>query len=346
MSNVSRFPPMQTRAEHNLMQHPPRPDPSAPLRAAMALDAGGMASWSLDLQPGTIMGDPLAGYLLGQAGRPQPWSLRKVLARLHREDLGKIGILSTRLRSGEDSAQIMLRHLDRGRQHWLGIRGKVISRSPDGTLKRVVGVIWDAAMPQDLLHQQDKMTAELDHQVKNAFAVMRALVNIERRSAQSVEEFAALLNGQITAMANAHALSSLAAEHTAISGALVGVPDIVEAALGDWLYPDQGALPVANLNIETAPRMLPAKVSAFMLFLGDLVSDVRRSAPPEAAQITATISAADEAHAVLTWQNELTENEYKPSPLARHCLRMLGAELRLRTTSDPACIDVILPIDG
>jgi two-component sensor histidine kinase len=56
------------------------------------------------------------------------------------------------------------------------------------------------------LHQQEVLTHEMSHRVKNLFSLMAGMVRMSRRGATSVDDLTDKLVGRITALSDAHAL--------------------------------------------------------------------------------------------------------------------------------------------
>jgi two-component sensor histidine kinase len=77
------------------------------------------------------------------------------------------------------------------------------------------------------LDVQRTLTDELDHRVKNAFALVGGMISAARRSAANTDEFADILTGRLYALATAH---GLARREFSPSGAEIRV-----TALGDLI---------------------------------------------------------------------------------------------------------------
>ena len=73
---------------------------------------------------------------------------------------------------------------------WLGGRGKVIELAGDESPKTMVGVNWDITQRKRQEHSLALSAMEMDHRVKNSFAIMRALVSIGQRSATDLDSYA------------------------------------------------------------------------------------------------------------------------------------------------------------
>jgi two-component sensor histidine kinase len=73
---------------------------------------------------------------------------------------------------------------------------------------RLLGVTRDITERKQVEEHKNLLVAELDHRVKNALAVVAALVSRTRETTTSLPEFTAALDGRIKSMAIAHELLS------------------------------------------------------------------------------------------------------------------------------------------
>lgn len=67
-------------------------------------------------------------------------------------------------------------------------------------------ILRTEAKLQQALEQQELLTREMAHRVKNLFAVTNGMVQIAARSASTLQEMARILTGRLTALADSHAL--------------------------------------------------------------------------------------------------------------------------------------------
>ena len=69
-----------------------------------------------------------------------------------------------------------------------------------------LAVLQDQQRLRAAVAEQEMLTAEMSHRVKNLFSVVDAMIHISKRSADSVADFATILSGRLHALAAAHAL--------------------------------------------------------------------------------------------------------------------------------------------
>ena len=86
----------------------------------------------------------------------------------------------------------------------------------DGSITQWVGVHTDISKEREAEELQELLLRELDHRVKNLFAVVGGMVTLSARSATSPQELAATIQGRLGALASAHQL--IRPKHMAVNG--------------------------------------------------------------------------------------------------------------------------------
>jgi two-component sensor histidine kinase len=69
-----------------------------------------------------------------------------------------------------------------------------------------LAMVQDKQRLQDAVKQQEMLTAEMSHRVKNLFSIVDAMIHVSKRSATSAADMATILSGRLHALAAAHAL--------------------------------------------------------------------------------------------------------------------------------------------
>jgi PAS domain S-box-containing protein len=160
----------------------------------------------------------------GESG-PLAW-----LKMIHSDDLERFAFL-TREQAAQRrpvSVEFRLRHAASGEHRW--VRGSAVPVvEADGEVREWVGAIEDIHDRRMADEQMRTVARELEHRVKNVFALMQALVRQSARSAESVEHYREALEARLSALAQAQSLI------TAEPGAgAVSLPDLVRTALGPF----------------------------------------------------------------------------------------------------------------
>ena len=316
---------------------------NATLRAMLALDAGRMGSWSWDIVAGHVVGDPFVAKLLSLDFASQPWPLEAVFANMHPDDLPAVQDAVDAALLGADNYEVTFRDggidpaTGKAGARWLGARGRVTERDATGAPLRMIGVNWDATAQKNTEERLALLAGEMDHRVKNAFAVIRALINLGARTPGDKADFAASLRSQVEAMASAHELSArMARTPTQDQDTRLPVSELLKTALAPWL----GAHEADRVSIEMFIdfSLEPFQVSALSMLLYELATNaVKYGSLGEAGgrlRVTGDIVGDDTAQ--LAWV-ETTHSDITPpadvnaagfgSVLMSHCAKSLGATI-------------------
>ena len=328
---------------------------SAPVHAMLALDAGRMGSWSLDIPTGEVVGDRLVASLLGFQYDAQPWQAEQFYSSVHPDDLAEVQLAVDKALAGETPFyDIVFRtnQADESRPDvWLGARGQVTERDEGGAPLRLAGVNWDATAQKVNEQKLATLAAEMDHRIKNAFAVIRALVKIGVQSSSDKEDFASILSAQVEAMATAHALSARMARTTADADTKLDIREIIETSLAPWLNgPDdmsQRVGIICDKNMQIPPR----KVSPLAMILYEISTNAaKHGALAEAdGKVNITVDRHLDDAVTLKWTEtadiapRATETTGFGTVLLSHCAQNLGGSIT--QTKTVTGFETVLTID-
>lgn len=331
---------------------------TAPIRAMLALEAGRMGSWSWDIRTGLVTGDGLFANLFHLDEAAQPWQIDAVFASIHPDDLPKVQIaIATALESG-DAFEVEFRDrtpdpaigIDGVR--WLGARGCVTARAPDGEPLTVIGVDWDVTKQKLQAQRLGLLASEMDHRVKNAFAVIRALINIGRSSENTKDGFAETLRAQVDAMATAHALSARMARESEDPRASVSAEDILSSALSPWLAGIENSLNRVALDCTENFHLTPQKVSALSMMIYELATNATKHGALGVAGglLTVKTRRLGDTTYVIDWMEQTTARLDHPDShaagfgtvLIDHCVRTLSAKMTREVSQNGLHINLVL----
>ena len=260
-------------------------DVQAPMRALLALEAGRMGSWRWNIVEGTVTGDPFVADLLNMDFDAQPWPVDEVFASMHPDDLPRVQGEVDKALSGADIYEVEFR--DRvtdpvtGEEglRWLGARGRVTQRSDAGAPLEMIGVNWDATQQKTHEHSLSMLAGEMDHRVKNAFAVIRALISLGERVPGDKKSFAETLKNQVQAMSDAHAISARMARAAQAPSAPVPVAEVLRSALAPWMGGGAATNTTVRLDADESILVLPRNVSAVAMLAYELATNAAKYGP-------------------------------------------------------------------
>jgi PAS domain S-box-containing protein len=137
-----------------------------------------------------------------------------------------------------------------GREVWLEETGRA-EFDEEGRYLRLRGLTRDITERKRAEAHQQMLVRELDHRVKNLLATVATVAQRTREGSRSMDEFLAVFDGRIQAMANAHSLLSRSRWHG------VSLADLVQTELapcaGEGATHVEG--PLALLTAEAAQAM-------------------------------------------------------------------------------------------
>lgn len=310
---------------------------SAPVHALLALDAGRMGSWSLDIPTGDVVGDRLVATLLGFDFDAQPWHVSQFFTSVHPEDRDFVQKAVDQALSGENPYYDTIFRASHGDTNnadvWLGARGQVTERDEDGTPLRLAGVNWDATEQKSHEQKLGLLAAEMDHRIKNAFSVILALLKIGDKLSSTKADFATTLRAQVEAMATAHALSARMARTTEDADTKLSMIEIIEASLTPWLADDTDR--PKRVSIVCDPEILvpPRKVSPLAMLLYEVSTNAtKHGALAEMdGKVEVIVARTSETTVVLRWteiapdiQPQSEAMDGFGAVLLQHCAQNLG----------------------
>ena len=126
--------------------------------------------------------------------------------------------LSRVLRDGEDEAEVDVNYTrGDGRKCWLRLLASPVMDASGNRIGAAVAVM-DIDAEHKLMAQQDILIAELNHRVKNAFTVVKSIVNQSLRKMSVEPGLRQTIDARLNAYASAHAkLTGSSWEHAPIS---------------------------------------------------------------------------------------------------------------------------------
>lgn len=187
-------------------------------RLRAASDAAGVALWSWNVDTGALRLDRRAHALWGV---PRDGALTfKVLSRhIVPPDRTRVRavIEATRSRSGAYEVDFRIWRDDEVR--WISARGL---GADEGIVGRVMfGIFLDVTEHKRVEETRELLAVEMDHRVKNLFAIASSLAAIAARSASTPAAMAVDLTRRLSALAGAHDLLRLNPERETRKAALL-----------------------------------------------------------------------------------------------------------------------------
>ncbi len=215
-------------------------------RLRLALEAGRMACWAVDLRAEAITGSRELNRLLGFPEDSAP-TLDEIRAGYFPGEQERVrGVLQRALASGENSFAVEYRYVrPDGDLRWLLLRSEII---PDeaGAPAEVVGVLADVTEQRQAQERTRMLAMELAHRVKNTLAVIGALAH-QSLSAPELKEAREQFMGRVRAIARAHDLLIDAPSEP------VGLARLLETILAPYGDEATGRIALGGPDVRVQP---------------------------------------------------------------------------------------------
>jgi two-component sensor histidine kinase len=194
-------------------------------RLRLALGGAELGVWSVNLATGAFESDERDRRINGHDPAAPPRTLAEARKYIKPEDLAGLDKAFAAARFSGAPCRAEYRVLSRSGAHsgqlrWVAVEGNV-ARDAAGRPIRLLGVTRDITQRKLAEEQKDLLLAELDHRVKNALAVVSALISRSQETSGSVAELVTALDGRIKSMATAHELLSRRKWHGLSLGDLI-----------------------------------------------------------------------------------------------------------------------------
>lgn len=301
---------------------------------ALALQIGGIGAWVWDIAADRVTGDQTFAALLGLDAAARPWPLRTVFAALDPADAATTKLAIEQACAGTDPFSTVCQ-VSAFAARWCQLRGQVTLRDAAGAPLTLTGVIWDISAAKTQEYRLALLASEMDHRVKNAFAVIRALISMAVRAAPANATFGASLKAQVTAMATAHNVSARLAREMADTQTPVPFADILDVVLDPW-----HAHQVIRADIPADVMLAPQEVAAVSMLVYELTANAAKYGALGERGGYLSITAISKAGGgrVLTWQEFCDAPPSEPSDemrtrsgfgtvLVNHCASTLDATI-------------------
>jgi PAS domain S-box-containing protein len=177
-------------------------------RLRLAVEAGRMAVWQLDIAAGTITHSPELNRMLGYPDDARP-TVAEINARYLPGEVTRMqeaarAAIASRDRFFEAEHQY---RLPDGQIRWLLVRAE-FQIGPDGQARSAIGVLLDITERKQAEDRLKLLAREVDHRANNLLAVVQGTVSLSR--ADDVATLKEVIVGRVNALARAHQLLAAA----------------------------------------------------------------------------------------------------------------------------------------
>jgi two-component system, chemotaxis family, CheB/CheR fusion protein len=173
-------------------------------RHDLAVEASGIGVWEYVPRDRQFVFGGAAMELL-QTDDERP-SLLDFLAKLSADDSDRMrSALANAEAEGHEAFEITTRLEGNGRFSWIKTFGRYVE---DSDPPRIIGVSVDVTAENELAEARELMLSEMNHRVKNLFAMIGGILRIAARNHQTTKALVDDVEGRVLALGNAHTLAS------------------------------------------------------------------------------------------------------------------------------------------
>lgn len=179
----------------------------------IALEAAELGTWDQGVASGVISWDERSCDIIGiEVHGIRSLPTEELLNRIHEEDQPRVRELMAAAldprSDGRYDVEYRIFAPKDGSLRWLHLRGQTFFTG-EGANRRAVrmsGVLSDVTQRRTAAEAQQLLTRELNHRVKNLFAIASGMVSMTARTAATPKEMAEALRGRLGALSRAHEL--------------------------------------------------------------------------------------------------------------------------------------------
>ena len=174
-------------------------------RLRLAISVAELGLWDYNLSTDEVHIDNKTRILFGLAP-DQEGSIDNIMQAIHRDDRSRVEAALEHAfeTNGMYSEQFRVVHRNGEVRYVKGV-GKLADQ--DLSHKRMYGVNFDVTAQVQAVNNRDVLIREMNHRVKNLFAVVAAMVNLAGKRFDNMPEFSEYVGTQIRSLARAHDVS-------------------------------------------------------------------------------------------------------------------------------------------
>lgn len=266
-------------------------------RLRLAIDAGRMAIWEMDIVTNTIKPSPELNRLLGfpLGASPSSEEIRSRYAPGQRENFHRA--TKEALAQGDRYAEMELEIiLPDGSHRWLLLRAELLDIE-NGVAGRAVGVALDITDRKKAEEHQQLLINELNHRVKNTLTTVQSIATQSLRHANTAAEARDAVEGRLFALSRAHDVLTRENWHGAY------LREVIAHAIEPFQETQGDRFDISGADIRLPPRIALAIAMALQELGTNAVKYGALSRETGHVAIEWTIQNREDAsHLSMTWR--------------------------------------------
>jgi len=235
----------------------------------LALEAANLGTWSIDLATGVTTCDTTTcALMLIPPERRNGIPLEEIYGQIHPDDreIMRKRIAEATAPDADGHYEVFYRvTLADGALRWIRSRGKAFFEGEGSGRKavRLSGVLSDNTHQHVLEEAQQLLTRELNHRVKNLFAIANGMVSLTARTAKDPKEMATALRGRLSALSRAHELVQPPTVGSLHSGGELLLGYLIEAVLAPYFETHKDHIRIEGPPIRVGSQTTTALALVF-----------------------------------------------------------------------------------
>lgn len=210
---------------------------------------------------------------------------------------------------GKHEVEIRIINPKNGESRWLHLDGRVTFE--EDVPVRVVGTARDVTERRSTEHRNSLLIQELDHRVKNLFAMTAGMISLTARTAQTPAAMGKALSGRVQALAMAHDLAKPAIAGSPEDGEAISLKKLLTRIMEPHVMLDrEGRLKGPNIRLE--PRSASSLALVFHELATNAVKYGALSSHKGRVDICWTVESGDDAVLILHWREVGGPNQKGP----------------------------------
>lgn len=325
-------------------------------RLALAVEATELGLWEWIAETGKIYWSDRQRDIFGVSA-DEPLTHELWVSSIHPDDRDWVVDTVEALKNPDSQGKLQTEYRivrPDGETRWISSRGRMLYETVNGRLHaaRLLGTILDITERRTNDEARRLLAKELDHRVKNLFAMAGAMVTLTARTATSPDDMAAALHGRLQALAQAHELIRPALAEDRPHHGETTVAAIAETILA----PHRHFGPPGRIVIECAPIVVGAQsATSLTLVLHELATNASKYGALSVIDGHLTLTCWQDGDAVsLVWQERdgpIIEgppvSEGFGSNLARKSvINQLGGEIAYDWLREGLRVELRIPFTG
>ncbi len=221
----------------------------------LALEAAHLGTWKIDFDKGEITWDErtCALYNIPHDGL-YSLGLEEALELVHPDDRGSVRKCLEAASDPESRGRYEAEYravLPDGKLRWIRSTGQTLFEQKGGAVRAVSisGVVSDITEHRASEEARQLLTRELNHRVKNLFAIANGMVSMTARTAKDPKEMATALRGRLSALSRAHELVQPVSPADQGTGHAVDLAHLIGAVLEPYRQDDQSRIVVEGPSV-------------------------------------------------------------------------------------------------